>query len=400
MNGKESPRVAWLFPSMNRGSYWHPILSEFTKILQQTTVYTGFWPGFTSGFEGTFTVEVVGKTKLTESTRPLPKYSRGVAFASPSIVGHLFQFKPQVIFTSGFSIWTLLALLFKPLGRWKIIIAYEGSSPTVDCCDSKLRLMLRRTMVRFTDAFITNSIRGKGYLTKILKVEESRVFAKPYEVPDSKALSGEASEDDLGLQHPVFLYMGQLILRKGLHLLLEACAILQKQGYRNYSILIVGDGPQRDELEHFSQKHDLQDRIQWVKWIEYVRLNTYFRSADVFVLPSLEDTWGMVVLEAMVFGKPVLCSKWAGASEMVVEGENGYVFDPHEPEELAKIMIRFINEPELIASMRKKSQQIMTRYTPEAAAQFLAEVTFAVNSTAIGQDAASNNHWNTHARTR
>ena len=265
MTGKDDLRVAWLFPSLVRGNYWHPVLSEFTKILQQTTVYTGFWPGFTPGFEGTFTVEVVGKTRLTETTQPLPRYSRGIAYASFSIVGHLLQLKPQVIFTSGFSIWTLLALLFKPWGRWETIVAYEGSSPMVDCYDSRLRLTLRRIMVRFADAFITNNTRGKVYLTKILGAEESRVFAKPYEVPDLKALSGQQeAKSDLGLQHPVFLYTGQLILRKGLHHLLEACAILQQE-YCNYTVLVVGDGPQRHELKDFSQKHGLKDRIQWVE---------------------------------------------------------------------------------------------------------------------------------------
>ena len=88
----------------------------------------------------------------------------------------------------------------------------------------------------------------------------------------------------------------------------------------------------------------------------------------------------MVVLEAMVFGKPILCSKWAGASELVIDGENGYVFDPHDPEALAEIMKRFINEPKLVASMGRKSQQMMAHRTPKAAAQFLADVASTISS--------------------
>ncbi len=375
--GEDGLRIAWLFPAMIRGNYWHPVLSEFTKVFKETIVYTGLWPGFTPGFEGAFTVEVVGKTVLTESAQPALSYRRGFALVSPSIVGRLLQFKPHVIFTNAFSIWTLLALLFKPWGKWRIVIAWEGSSPVVDACDSNLRLILRRIMVRFTDAFITNNYRGKAYLTDILRAKESRVFAKPYEVPDSQALSGQQEDAEvsaLGLRRPVFLFVGQLIPRKGIHLLLEACTILQEQGYRDYTVLIVGDGPQRDELENFSQKYGLEDCVKWVRWVDYSRLSHYFRSADVFILPTLEDTWGMVVLEAMVFGKPVLCSKWAGSSEMVVEGENGHVFDPNEPESLAKIMRYFIDDPDKSVSMGHKSQQLISQYTPESAAQFLAEV--------------------------
>lgn len=376
-NGKDHLRIAWLFPAMVRASYWHPILSEFTKVFKETTVYTGLWSGFTPGFEGTFTVEVVGKTVLTESTQPLPRYSRGVAYASLSIVIYLLKLKPQIIFTSAFSIWSLLAILFKPWGGWRIIIAWDGSSPTVDACDSKLRIILRRQMVRFADALITNNNRGKAYLIEILKTKESQIFVRPYQVPDAKALSEQQENiegSDQDWRHPVFLFVGQLIQRKGVHLLLESCAILQKSGYHDYIVIIVGDGPQRDEFEDFSQSQGLQNCIKWVGWVEYDRLSTYFRSADVFVFPTLEDIWGVVVLEALAFGKPVLCSQWAGAAEMVAEGENGHVFDPHDPESLAKIMRRFIDEPNMSVVMGRKSQQMMSQHTPEAVAQFLGEV--------------------------
>jgi glycosyltransferase involved in cell wall biosynthesis len=82
----------------------------------------------------------------------------------------------------------------------------------------------------------------------------------------------------------------------------------------------------------------------------------------------------MVVLEAMVFGKPILCSKGAGAYEMVIEGENGYLFEPQNPEEIAEGMRRFIDNPELAASMGEKSKQLIGQYTPEAAAKSMAEV--------------------------
>ena len=240
-------------------------------------------------------------------------------------------------------------------------------------------------MVKAADALITNSKAGKAYLTDILKAKESNVFHQPYEVPATTALVGCTKEDKHSnlhqLQRPVFLFVGGIIPRKGLHLLLEACVVLQKQGYRNYTLLVVGDGAQRQELEAFSQTHELADCVKWAGRVNYGNLGAYFHSADVFVLPTLEDTWGVVVLEAMALGKPVLCSKWAGAAEMVIEGENGYLFEPQQPEELAKVMRRFIEQPNLSKSMGDKSQQLMAQHTPEVAAQFLAKVTsFAVSN--------------------
>ncbi|XDE62781.1 glycosyltransferase family 4 protein [Arthrospira platensis BEA 1257B] len=157
--------------------------------------------------------------------------------------------------------------------------------------------------------------------------------------------------------------------------LLEACAILQQQGETNYQLWVVGDGHQRPELETFCQQNQLTNYVRWFGRVEYHQLATYFTQADVFVLPTLEDTWGMVVLEAMVLGRPVLCSELAGASELITDGENGYCFHPQQPEYLAELMARFIQNPELAKLMGMRSQKLMDNYTPEAAANFLNQVT-------------------------
>jgi len=377
VNTSDNIRIAWLLPSMERGNYWQPVLKEFIKSFKKTTVYTGLWEGFIPGFEGAFPVEVVGNTRFIKTSSG-SGYDPGFSYVSPKIVNHLLKFKPHVIFISGFSLWTLLVVLFKPWGKWRVVIVYDGSSPTIDFRNSRPRLTFRSTMVRFTDALITNSGEAKTYLTKILGAEDRCVFARPYQVPDVKTLLGhqeETSETEPELQRPVFLFVGKVIPRKGLQFLLEACAILQQQGYQRYTLLIVGDGEQREELEVFSQNNGLTDCVQWAGWGNYDRLGAYFRKADVFVFPTLEDIWGVVLLEAMAFGKAILCSKWAGSSELVVEGENGYIFDPYNPEGLAEMMRRFIDTPELTVSMGHKSQQLIAQHNPEAAAKFLAEVT-------------------------
>ena len=82
----------------------------------------------------------------------------------------------------------------------------------------------------------------------------------------------------------------------------------------------------------------------------------------------------MVVLEAMAFGKPVLSSKWAGATELVVHGQNGWVCDPHNPIEMAGLMQKAIEQAELIPIMGNAAKETMTRHTPQAVAEFLAEI--------------------------
>ncbi|MDV2996195.1 MAG: D-inositol-3-phosphate glycosyltransferase [Chroococcidiopsis sp. SAG 2025] len=375
MDRSHNFRIAWLLPVA--WFYWQPALCQFTQIFPQTKVFTGLFPGFARGFDNSFVVEVVGKFHVLETARETTGYGSNFTYLSPSIIFHLLRLRPHVIFSSSFGVWTILALLLKPLCWWRVIIAYEGSSPGVDYRNSALRLLVRRLMVKFADACITNSQAGKAYLVDILNAKDSRVFVQPYEIPDTKTLviQENIDLDNSQLQRPIFLFVGHIIPRKGLQILLEACKILQRQGYREYTLQVVGNGPQHEELGKFAQEHHLTDCIQWVGRVDYNLISTYFRNADVFVLPTLEDTWGVVVLEAMLLGKPVLCSTGAGTAELIVNGENGYVFDPNQPEKLAELMRQFIDRPTAIEDMGKKAQQIMSQYTPEAASKCLAQVT-------------------------
>ena len=258
-----------------------------------------------------------------------------------------------------------------------MVIAYEGSSPGVDYCDSPWRLWMRKIMVERADAYITNSKTGKEYLIQVLGAKPERVFSQPYEIPSALSLIGNSNKTTLEIklsEKPVFLFVGRIVSRKGLHSLLEACLLLKQQGYQNYTLLIVGEGEQRPELEAFCQQQDLANCVQWVGKVDYQDIGNYFQAADIFILPTIEDTWGVVILEAMLFGKPILCSQGAGSSELIINGENGYVFDPQNRAELAQLMAKLIDNSDLIPAMGKASRQQIANYTPEIAAKHLAEI--------------------------
>ncbi|EAW35504.1 glycosyltransferase family 4 protein [Lyngbya sp. PCC 8106] len=368
-------RIAWLLTSAFY--YWHPPLAELTKLFPETTAFVANWRGYSPGFEDSFKIDIVGERKIIPIMKSSQGYGYSFTYLPLNIVNRLLKFKPDVVFSNSFGIWTMLALLLKPLGKWRVVIAYEGSSPSIDARNSAPRLAIRRAMVKAADACISNSQAGKAYLTEILDAQTERVFVHPYEVPAVQALFSQSSDSQVFSQSwkkPVFIYVGSIIPRKGLNFLLDACTHLKKQGHTNYTVIIVGDGDQQEELKQFCQENELNDCVQWIGRVKYGELGAYFQKSDVFVLPTLEDTWGMVILEAMILGKPILCSKFAGASELIKEGENGYCFDPYTPEQLAELMMSCIHNPEQNAKMGEQSEQIMTQYTPEAAAHFLSNV--------------------------
>ncbi|AFY93870.1 glycosyltransferase family 4 protein [Chamaesiphon minutus] len=374
----KSLRIALLFPTVELGNYWQPVLKELADISERVMLYTGRpWAGFDPNDPENIHVEVVGKTVRVNNSESKTDYSGGYMMLSPRIIGRILAFKPQVVIACGFSIWTMLAIIFKPIGRWRVILAWDGSSPNVDFRNSKLRLWVRATIARFVDRFITNSEAGKAYFCEYLGVEGQKITVKPYLVPDPQTLSSRlltaTATVDLQLPSPIFLYVGRLEERKGVHLLLQACHLLRQQSCQ-FSLAIAGRGPQQDELQAYCHSHDLDDCVEWLGWIDYRQLGAYFQQADILVFPSLEDIWGMVTLEAMAFGKPVLASKWAGSSELIVDGQNGWLCDPHDPTAMAAQMRSAIDRPALITTVGKAAAATLCEHTPQAVARFLARV--------------------------
>jgi glycosyltransferase involved in cell wall biosynthesis len=371
-----SIRIALLFPTVELGTYWQPVLKKLAQS-QQVRLYTGRpWVGFDPHDPENATVEVVGETVRVTSSQEKTDYSGGYMRLSPKIVGRLLAFKPNVVIACGFSIWTMLALVSRPIGRWRMILAWDGSSPNVDFRNSKLRLAIRSIIARLVDRIITNSEAGKAYFCECLGVDPQKITVRPYLVPDPKTLLGRSASTaaaQLDIQSPIFLYVGRIEERKGLHLLLQACDILRREGCQ-FSLLIIGRGHREEELQAYCHSHDLDDRVRWLGWIDYRQLGVYFQQADVFVFPSLEDIWGMVTLEAMAFGKPVLCSKWAGSSEQIVDGQNGWICDPHDPAAMAALMRKSIDNPESISRLGRAAAATMSQHTPELVAEFLADI--------------------------
>ncbi len=112
------------------------------------------------------------------------------------------------------------------------------------------------------------------------------------------------------------LYVGRLLEWKGLDLALHAVSQLT-QSLSGIRFTIVGDGPARTRLQELTGELGLSEIVQWVHWVPHKNVPDYYRSADVFLFPSLRDSGGMAVLEAMAHGLPVVCTDLGGPGVLV-----------------------------------------------------------------------------------
>jgi glycosyltransferase involved in cell wall biosynthesis len=290
------------------------------------------------------------------------------------VLKDIAKFQPTVAVTNGFTLLTAYLVLLKLTIGCRIIVLWQGVSPETGGGPRSLRLLFRRLLARHVDLLISNTKEGAEYLLNTVEASRQKVVHRVFEVAEREALIEAAKQDGFTFRspRPVFLFVGRLIRGKGVHKLLEACSLLIHKGVDNFSLVIVGEGKHADEFRRFTIRSGLAQHIQWERPVGYKQLGAYYDSCDVFVLPSLEDTWGVVVMEAMTMGKPVLCSARAGVREMVAHGVNGFIFDPENPPALADYMERLIADAGLRRQFGIASREIVRHYTPQNVAMMFA----------------------------
>jgi glycosyltransferase involved in cell wall biosynthesis len=183
---------------------------------------------------------------------------------------------------------------------------------------------------------------------------------------------GDSLRRRLGLPERYFLFVGRFAPEKNLPRLLEAYARYRTAaGPRAWGLVLVGSGPQEPMLQARAQ--DLCD-VVFAGFQQGDVVSAYYGLASGLVLPSVSETWGLVVNEAMAAGLPVLVSHRCGCvPELVRPGVNGYVCDPFDIEHMARLMGVMSSQTADVSNMGEASRQIVALYTPETWAQSLAD---------------------------
>jgi glycosyltransferase involved in cell wall biosynthesis len=156
---------------------------------------------------------------------------------------------------------------------------------------------------------------------------------------------------------PKFLYAGRLLYWKGVHIALRAFAELTSRGI-NARFTIVGDGPEQHRLEQESTSRNLRDQVEFIPRLPQTKLFELYDTHDLFLFPSLHDSGGFVVLEALSRGLPVVCLDLGGPKEMVTANSGVVVrtSDSGQNTEqlaisIAAEIVRLLESPERMAEL-------------------------------------------------
>jgi glycogen(starch) synthase len=161
------------------------------------------------------------------------------------------------------------------------------------------------------------------------------------------------------------LYVGRLVYEKGPHILLEAASKLK---HLDLKYLIVGDGSMKPYLVDLSRRLGISDMVYFLGHISDSELATFYQWSSAAVFPSLYEPFGIVALEAMGAGIPVVVSATGGLDEIVQDGYNGLKFMPGSSDSLTYQLNRVITDKALSDWLVGNARQSVEKYSWDGAA--------------------------------
>lgn len=301
-------------------------------------------------------------------------------FVSLDIIKYMRQINPDIIILPGWSdITSLVALLWGRVHSKKIIIRTESTARETSWLRS-LFLPITKLALTSSDLIIGSSQAAEEYASSLSpKTPHTHIYSSLDTRSFSEAVNKFRKHKrktliDLGVsQRHVVYYNGQYIRRKGIRELLEA---FSRDELNNVALMLTGYGPLNKLVNQYVDKHN---NIYNFNHIPYDVLPKFYSLADIFILPSHEDTWGVVVVEALSAGLPVITTKYVGSSELI-DTRRGIVIDDVDERSIAKAIITILNSD--LTKMGKRNQAYALRELnyDKIAAQFVAAIQGVVNA--------------------
>jgi len=157
--------------------------------------------------------------------------------------------------------------------------------------------------------------------------------------------------------------VGKLIKRKGIHTLLQAIKIINKNHYAYpYKFLIIGSGLEEFNIRKFIKNHQLKN-IYLLNFINQLELIYFYDLADYLILPSNYETWGLVANEALEMGTPCIVSDGCGcANDLVQNNLNGFIFPKKNHIKLSNLIVKILNSNKQVCINKKIIEKTLIKY--------------------------------------
>jgi len=219
--------------------------------------------------------------------------------------------------------------------------------------------MNRATRVRVISKVISKQVREQGILESKIRLASLRVDLTAFN-PNLWIYETYKSGDKVGIIK--IGYVGRLVDGKGLEDLMKAISNLKSQiSNQNFKLLIFGTGPLETTLKKLAEKLRISDKIEWRGFVSYGKVPEALSEIDIFVYPSWHEGFGRSIMEALAMEKAVVATRVGGIPDLVKDGENGFLVEPHNPTALADKIRELIDSKNLREKFGKAGREHVSK---------------------------------------
>ncbi len=172
--------------------------------------------------------------------------------------------------------------------------------------------------------------------------------------------------------HPVLLYVGRVALEKNVFFLLDVLKIVREK-YPQARLNIIGDGPSSKDFMESAQKKGLSDNLTMMGYLPRDSVIQEYTRSDVFVFPSLTETQGLVSIEALMAGTPVVAIAARGSAEVLTDGEGAYL-TPNDAGIFAEKVLKILESEKEWQTMSHKALRYSANWTSTNLARRIEEI--------------------------
>lgn len=253
----------------------------------------------------------------------------------------------------------VVALLARRWMKVPVVLSVHGMDVAYTAKQNPLSAAVIRWMFQNVDAIIANSSRTKRRIVRYGgdpdKIQIIHLGAEP-------SRSTGSWERQMHQDMITLLSVGYLEEKKGHAYVLQALKYLVERGYR-LRYIIVGDGPRREALEALTHKLELDEAVSFEGYKAHSEVWPYFEMCDIFVLPSWDEAFGIVYIEALSLGKPVIgCEGAGGPEDLKSLGNCIELVKPRDVESLVAALERLINDPERRRQMGEVGRRVVQKH--------------------------------------
>ena len=267
-----------------------------------------------------------------------------------------------------FSVLTVLCmskLYKKPLIIWSGVISTEYDRAKYNSLPKKVIKLIfqyyRRFLYRNANSFIAYCNMAKAFLMEN-GVSEGKISVGTQIIPEDQLVNISFHKKDAEFEDKkIILSLGYLDKRKGIDYLINAFIKLKRS---DAILIIAGTGEEEDYLRSLSKGHP---NIHFVGYVQGQEKSKYYSIADIFVLPTLHDPWGLVVNEAMMFGIPIITTESAGCQDLVKD--NGFIVKAGDENSLKNCIALLLDNNSLREEMGNKSKQYIRSFSVDFATE-------------------------------